>query len=70
MNNYREKALSGLNDVVVEIKPQAEAADDEETLELIEELDNLKEEGKAMAMVEKLRELKDRAEKQGYSVDV
>lgn len=70
VNEYRKQALKGINDIIEQLRPQAEDNDDKEMLKLLDELEDLKDKGRASQMVVKLEEVKNKAEADGYTVNV
>lgn len=68
--DYKNSAKEGARKVIDEIRPQAEADDNEEVLDLCDEIENSIENGQGMKAVKKLEKLKEKAEEAGYGVDL
>lgn len=66
--SYKNIAKQGLEDVMESVKPQAEKYNDKESLNLIEAIKEDVDNDKPMSAVKKLRELKLKAEEEGYTV--
>lgn len=70
VNKYKEQALQGMNEVIEQVRPQASEMDDNETLKLLNQLEEYLENDRPVKAVSVAKKVRERAMANGYAVDI